>query len=105
MQINGRLRELNQSFTTVVPNKRGNNQIGCVMSYNEIPILQRAFALARTGQYSRVKDLEKALAAEGYARSDLQLHSPSVRKQLRQLCREATALAIQATQGGDQIGA
>jgi len=56
------------------------------MSYNEIPILHRAFALARTGEYRRVKDIEKALAAEGYARSDPQLQSPSVRKQLRRLC-------------------
>lgn len=60
-----------------------------MMSYNEVPILHRAFALARTGEYRRVRDLEKALAAEGYARCDPQLHSPSVRKQLRQLCRAA----------------
>ena len=56
------------------------------MSFEEIPILHRAFALARTGEYRRVKDIEKALAAEGYARSDPQLQSPSVRKQLRRLC-------------------
>ena len=61
------------------------------MSYEEIPILERAFALARTGEYRRVKDLEKALAAEGYARSDLQLQSPSLRKQLRRLCRAVPA--------------
>ena len=60
------------------------------MSYNEIPILHRAFELARTGEYRRVKDLEKALAAEGYARSDPQLQSPSVRKQLRGLCLAAS---------------
>ena len=59
------------------------------MTYNEKPILHRAFELARSGQYARVKELEKALAAEGYARADPQMHSPSVRKQLRQLCREA----------------
>jgi len=57
------------------------------MSCDEVPILHRAFALARTGAYSRVKDLEKALAAEGYARNDPQLRGPSVRKQLRELCR------------------
>jgi len=63
------------------------------MSYNEIPILERAFALARTGDYPRVKDIEKALADEGYARSDPQLRSPSLRKQLRRLCREGAARA------------
>jgi hypothetical protein len=61
------------------------------MSYNEKPILHRAFELARSGRYSRVKELEKALAAEGYARADPQIHSPSVRKQLRLLCRESCA--------------
>jgi hypothetical protein len=71
------------------------------MSYNEIPILHRAFALARTGEYRRVKDLEKALAAEGYARNDPQLQSPSVRKQLRLLCR---AISPQALASGDEPG-
>ena len=61
------------------------------MSYNEKPILHRAFELARSGRYAKVKELEKALAAEGYARVDPQIHSPSVRKQLRLLCREAYA--------------
>jgi hypothetical protein len=71
------------------------------MSYEEIPILHRAFALARTGDYRRVKDIEKALAGEGYARSDPQLQSPSVRKQLRQLCR-ATAPTVSRSVDEDQ---
>lgn len=75
------------------------------MSYNETPILHRAFALARTGRYGRVKDLEKALAAEGYARSDPQIQSPSVRKQLRQLCRESSAAVVTHTEVAEQIGA
>jgi len=65
------------------------------MNYNEIPILLRAFELARTGEFRRVKDLEKALAAEGYARNDPQLQSPSVRKQLRRLCRAISAPAAE----------
>lgn len=48
--------------------------------------MERAFELARTGRFGRVKDLEKALATEGYARGDPQIQSPSVRKQLRRLC-------------------
>jgi hypothetical protein len=55
----------------------------------EKPILERAFELARTGEYARMKELEKALAAEGYARSDPHLHSPTVRSQLRRLCSES----------------
>jgi hypothetical protein len=73
------------------------------MSYNEKPVLHRAFELARSGQYARVKELEKALAAEGYARADPQIHSPSVRKQLRLLCREASAYsASQVAVGTEQ---
>lgn len=52
----------------------------------EKPILVRAFELARTGEFGRVKDLERALAAEGYARADPHLHSPAARAQLRRLC-------------------
>ena len=63
------------------------------MSYNEHHILERAFALARTGKFINVKMLEKALAKEGYARGDPQIHSPTVRKQLRNICREAYASA------------
>lgn len=71
------------------------------MSYNEIPILHRAFALARTGEYRRVKDLEKALAAEGYARSDPQMQSPSVRKQLRRLCQMAASEIVADGEQGE----
>jgi hypothetical protein len=53
---------------------------------NEKPILERAFELARSGEYARLKELERALAREGYAKSDPYIHSPSVRKQLRTLC-------------------
>jgi len=52
----------------------------------EKPILERAFELARSGEFQRVKELEKALSREGYAKGDPHIHSPSVRKQLRILC-------------------
>ena len=73
------------------------------MSYNEIPILHRAFALARTGEFKRVKDLEKALAAEGYARSDPQLQGPSVRKQLRQLCRSGAVADVDGAEKAETV--
>jgi hypothetical protein len=57
----------------------------------ERPILERAFELARSGAFTDVKSLDKALAAEGYARGDPHTHSPTARKQLRRLCREAKA--------------
>ena len=55
----------------------------------EKPILVRAFELARSGDFARVKDLERVLAAEGYARADPHLHSPTARTQLRHICVEA----------------
>jgi len=58
------------------------------MGYNERPILERAFELARTGEFINVRMLEKGLAKEGYAKGDPHIHSPSVRKQLKDLCRQ-----------------
>jgi len=58
---------------------------------NDRPILERAFELARSGAFTDVKSLDRALAAEGYARSDPHTHSPTARRQLRRLCREAKA--------------
>jgi hypothetical protein len=40
------------------------------MIYNDRPILVRAFELVPTGDFINVKLLEKALAREGYAKSD-----------------------------------
>lgn len=56
-------------------------------------ILERAFELARSGRYLSTRDLLKALAAEGYAKGDAHLQSPSVRLQLRRLCAAARAAA------------
>jgi hypothetical protein len=70
-------------------NRRRNDLID--MHYYERPILERAFELARTGQFGRVKDLEKALAKEGYSRGDPHIQSPMVRKQLRQICCQSMA--------------
>ena len=61
------------------------------MGYNDKPILERAFELARTGQFIDVKMLEKGLAKEGYAKGDPQIHSPYLRHQLRILCRACYA--------------
>ena len=46
--------------------------------------LERAFALARTGEYPGVSELKTQLKAEGYA--TLQLEGPSLLRQLRTLC-------------------
>jgi hypothetical protein len=71
----------------------------------ERPILERAFELARSGAFTDVKSLDKALAAEGYARGDPHTHSPTARKQLRRLCREAKARKTKIELANGALGA
>jgi hypothetical protein len=49
--------------------------------------LERAFELARTGEYGGIDEIRDVLQAEGYTLS--QLDGPSLRNQLRKLCVEA----------------
>jgi hypothetical protein len=46
--------------------------------------LERAFALARSGEYAGVAEVRKQLKAEGY--SDQQVNGPALMRQLRDLC-------------------
>jgi hypothetical protein len=49
--------------------------------------LERAFTLARSGEYAGVSEIRTQLKAEGYAMQ--QLEGPSLMKQLRDLCLQA----------------
>ena len=51
--------------------------------------LERAFELARSGDFATVSDVTKQLKAEGFATA--QITGPSLSKQLRELCTEAVA--------------
>jgi hypothetical protein len=53
--------------------------------------LERAFALARSGDYATVEDIRKRLRSERHDSVDAHLSGPSVRKQLLKLCNEARA--------------
>ena len=75
------------------PQPRGRVPVFRHMIYKQRPIIERAFELAHSGRFETMKELEKGLAREGYAKSDPQLHSPSLRKQLSSLCRASCALA------------
>lgn len=47
-------------------------------------VIERAFTLARSGRYSQLQDLYRALRKEGYTHLDLtELQLPSIAKQLR----------------------
>lgn len=52
------------------------------------PLLERAFELARDGDYPNLQALEAVLRREGYARPERVLNGPSLRKQLRALLSE-----------------
>jgi hypothetical protein len=53
------------------------------------PILERAYQLARSGEYRNISELKAQLAAEGYAAVNSQLYGKSLNDDLRRLCREA----------------
>lgn len=53
----------------------------------EPSVIERAFQLARSGQYVSVEDLKKKLRAEGY--SIATVTGPTLLRQLRQLIKAA----------------
>ncbi len=46
--------------------------------------LERAFALAKSGDYAKLSEIAAQLKSEGY--SNAQLDGPSLKRQLRELC-------------------
>ncbi len=54
---------------------------------SETPIIERAIQLAKEGGCRGIPDLERKLAAEGYASITAYLSGTSLRKQLRQLMK------------------
>jgi len=53
------------------------------------PLIERAFEMARSGAFTRVETIERALHQEGYSRSSPHWNSGTLRKQLRQACLNA----------------
>lgn len=56
-------------------------------SVSKTPIIERAIQLAKGGACKDIPDLERKLAAEGYASISAYLSGSSLRKQLRQLMK------------------
>jgi len=57
------------------------------------PLIERAFEMARSGAFTKVETIERALYAEGYSRGSPHWNSTTLRKQLRQACLNAVAVA------------
>lgn len=51
--------------------------------------LERAFELARSGEYASASEIRRQLKAEGYQDADKQLYGQSIVSQLRKICIEA----------------
>jgi hypothetical protein len=49
--------------------------------------LERAFEMARSGDFASVREIRDALKAEGF--DALQMHGTSLERQIRQLCSDA----------------
>ena len=52
-------------------------------------LLERAFILARSGEFASINDLRLRLRAEKYEQVDAHLSAPSLARQLRAICVEA----------------
>jgi hypothetical protein len=48
--------------------------------------LERAFALARSGECANVNDIRQRLRSERYDQVDAHLAGPAIARQLRQIC-------------------
>jgi hypothetical protein len=53
--------------------------------------LERAFALAQSGDYASVLDIRVQLRSEGFEQVEAHLAGPSISRQLRALCDQARA--------------
>jgi hypothetical protein len=51
--------------------------------------IERAFELARSGEYQSIQDLERQLRSEQYEAVPQHLQGPSIRKELQALMRAA----------------
>lgn len=56
-------------------------------------LLERAFVLARSGDYATVDALRTQLRAERFDKVDAHLSAPTLARQLRSLCIEARRAA------------
>jgi hypothetical protein len=61
------------------------------MTIHRPNLIERAFALASTGEYATVTEIRMALRKEGYEAVEPQLVGPHMRKQLRRLMEDARA--------------
>lgn len=67
---------------------------------SSVSLLQRAFQLASSGEFTNVTYIAKRLSAEGYLGVSGHLSGRSLRKQLNDLCRKSVAAPTDGNQRG-----
>jgi hypothetical protein len=65
------------------------------MPTSRLGIIERAFEIARSGEVQEFEEIPRTLINEGYADVHQQLGGASIRKQLRELCRDAASNKLQ----------
>jgi hypothetical protein len=62
-------------------------------------LIERAFELARSGDYRSVAEIERRLSREGFSFAEVQgqIRPPLIRRQLSTLCRTSAARSGPAT--------
>lgn len=58
---------------------------------NDPTTLERAFELARSGEYAGVNDIRAKLKSEHHDQVEAHLAGPSIKRQLTRLCEESRA--------------
>jgi hypothetical protein len=66
-------------------------------------LVERAYALAASGEFHRLDEIERTLRREGYEEVTAHLSSRTLRRQLKQRLREAAGASAEArpTQGAE----
>lgn len=59
----------------------------------DVPIVERAFQLAESGEADQLNEIARCLAAEGYVDVQAHLSGPFLRRQLRDACRQTSSCA------------
>lgn len=63
------------------------------MSTERLPIIERAYELARSGEYATVSEIKQQLDAEGYANIQGHLYGSTIVSALRRLCEASAGAA------------
>lgn len=70
-----------------------------------VPIVERAFQLGRSGEFSNLRDVAARLSSEGYLEVEEHMWCPLLREQLRCAMRAAPGLASRSKGAMSQLAA